>query len=1009
MDDDLIPYEHAFDIKPSKQDDLIPYETAVGSSQPSGMLSRAPDEGYLSGLAKGATTATIQGLSALPGMFGNLRETSKALSGSVLEKMGVPREEIERNRRLYSGPADFLPTGEDISKPILGVTGAYEPESYLGKLGMTGLETSLSMLGPGGGAVKLGQRALSRALPAAERAVPKLGFEALKETAKMAPAGFFPGVAGQAAYDVTGDPLYAFGASILAGGAQPAAKRATEATFRPVLEDIPYFGRGYAGERGRMAGEVLQKTASQPEKVKETLFPESGPAPETIVEGSRPTLGQVTGDIGLLEAERTLRTKETEPFNILEAEQNAARVRALGTIPTAGAESMKVVDLVSRQSQQLNKSLEQAENALIQDAISKADKLGSQIAPEQLGQFLRNSIEEVRKDVQKNVSELYQAVDPEGTMALIATPVRDKVTNIVKNIDPYGSPINENETRIYGKITNMPDVLPFRSLIELDKDITQSMKEAKIAGQGISRERLIEAKTAVQDAINNAIEYQEAYEAAAVQRGEIAPEQTVEARVRDWVNQFQREKTGEAAPIESETLQPRMDEEAAARLREAKEAHKQYATTYRAEPIEGAIKTTGFEGQYKVLPGAVPGKAIVKGPTGFDTAKAFIKASKASPDAIFAMKESLLNDLRGRLKSGPLNTQKINSWKSDFNGALRALDEQVPGFSRSFDDAAKAADKLAEFGAQRKATEEAFQKQTLAKFLGATDATEVENRVAKILRNKESGVTEMRNLVSQVSKDPAALEGLRKATADWIVSNMTTTAEAATSGQKLLSAGNFQKMVSGTDSVLSQVFTKEQMNTLRAIAKDMERANRINQATRVAASPGSAKDWFKAVWNKVPETFKTTSLFAGMVAGLMKAYDAGGLQAVALIGVPLAAEEGFRHWRGTGMDKVQSLVKEGLLNPTIGRQLLMNVPTKQLSARKEIFGRALQKSLYQPSDVSGDKREEYAKGGKVYPAKKMSHMERAAAKAFNDIANETKPLMDVPDEHIAHALGMAAV
>lgn len=64
-------------------------------------------------------------------------------------------------------------------------------------------------------------------------------------------------------------------------------------------------------------------------------------------------------------------------------------------------------------------------------------------------------------------------------------PVREDITDIVSKIDPYGSPINENEARIYGKIAEMPDVLPFKSLVELDKDITQSMKEAGIAGQGI--------------------------------------------------------------------------------------------------------------------------------------------------------------------------------------------------------------------------------------------------------------------------------------------------------------------------------------------------------------------------------------------------------------------------------------------------------------------------------------------------------------------------------------------
>jgi hypothetical protein len=1011
MADDFLTYEQAVGA-PSEGDTLSYEQAAGGSEKPSGMLSRAPDEGYLSGLMKGATTATISGLAQIPGQFGNLRETSKMLSGALLEKAGIPREQIERNRQLYAGPADLMPTGAEIAKPILGVTGEYEPESYAGKLGMTGLETALSMLGPGSGSVKLGQRALSRGLPAAEREVPKLGFEALKETAKMAPSGFLPGVAAQAAYDVTGNPLYGFGAAILAGGAQPAglkaAEKLTTPIVRPILEDIPGLKQRFAGERRRMAGEKLEGMASDIEGVRAGLWPEKGPVPQEIVPGSKPTLGQVTGDIGFLEAERQARTADSEPFNLLEAEQNAARRQALQAIPKPDAEAMKVTELVTNQARALEQGLEQAETQLQLDAVRRAEALGERMPPEELGETLRRSIEGVREDVKKQVSELYKAVDPEGTISLVVRPVREEVTDIVSKIDPYGSPINENEARIYGKIAEMPDVLPFKSLVELDKDITQSMKEAGIAGQGISRERLIETKSAVQKAINNAIENQEAYEAAAVKRGEMAADDTVEARVRAWVDQFQRERAGEAPPATPEPLQPSFDPEAAGRLTEAKEAFKDYATTYRSQPVQGAIKTTGFNGQYQIPSGAVPGRAVVTGGRGYEAAKAFIDAAKSSADSIFAVRETLLNDLRGRVRDGVLTPNAINAWKTKFDGALRAFDEYQPGFANSFDDAANAADRLAEFGAQRKATEEAFQKSAAAKFLGAADATEVEARVANILRNEKTGVSQMRDLVSQIKTDPAALEGLRKAAADWIVRKMSNVAEAATFNEKLLSSAGFQKLVRDSSPVLQQLFTTEQMNTLRAVAKDLERADRSVQATRIKGSPGTAKD-VKQFFKKGAEGLRDTGILFGMFEIVKDATERGGIAGALTTGIPLAGLYGFKYWRGTGVEKVQNLVRDALLDPGLARQLLTEVPRDKLPARANIVGKALQKSFYQPSETKKDEREEYAKGGKVYPAKKMSHMERAAAKAFNDIANETKPLMDVPDEHIAHALGMAAV
>jgi hypothetical protein len=85
----------------------------------------------------------------------------------------------------------------------------------------------------------------------------------------------------------------------------------------------------------------------------------------------------------------------------------------------------------------------------------------------------------------------------------------------------------------------------------------------------------------------------------------------------------------------------------------------------------------------------------------------------------------------------------------------------------------------------------------------------------------------------------------------------------------------------------------------------------------------------------------------------------------------------------------------------------MEVPRDKIKVRSEIVGKMIQRGLYQPSETR-PQREEYKRGGKVgYPAKKLSPIEKAAAKAYNEIANETKPLMELPDEHIAHALNMA--
>lgn len=63
-----------------------------------------------------------------------------------------------------------------------------------------------------------------------------------------------------------------------------------------------------------------------------------------------------------------------------------------------------------------------------------------------------------------------------------------------------------------------------------------------------------------------------------------------------------------------------------------------------------------------------------------------------------------------------------------------------------------------------------------------------------------------------------------------------------------------------------------------------------------------------------------------------------------------------------------------------------------------------------PQQVAED-REQRASGGKIgkkdYPAKKLTLLERAAKRAQDAIALETKPIMNQPDALVAKALEIA--
>jgi hypothetical protein len=93
-------------------------------------------------------------------------------------------------------------------------------------------------------------------------------------------------------------------------------------------------------------------------------------------------------------------------------------------------------------------------------------------------------------------------------------------------------------------------------------------------------------------------------------------------------------------------------------------------------------------------------------------------------------------------------------------------------------------------------------------------------------------------------------------------------------------------------------------------------------------------------------------------------------------------------------------LKMGVTPPSVGEA--------RVRAAMQAYTDAVTKATGQNKEQAEEARPERASGGKVakkdYPAKRLTRLERAARKAFNEIANETKPLMDLPDEQIVNAL-----
>jgi hypothetical protein len=1017
-------------------------EELFGSAKP-GALSRSSDEGWLSGAAKGAATGVLKGVANIPGFAGNLRALGDVASGYVL---GEKPEELRRKREAHSLlpsllPEKWLPTGAEIAAPVLEKTGEYKPESTVGKIGQAAVEGAVSGLGPGFGSVRgsglapapsFGKQWLPRSPSIAPRDVGSAAFE----TVKQAPLNALSSGAAEGVYDTTHHAGLALLAGIAAPGATEGVVRGGLNVTRPMRPS----------QHEAMAAEHLEGMMHDPAAVRETLWPEKGPTQDFVLKDSQPTLGQLTGDVGLLEGERNAINKDNSAFNINETKRNTTRLNALRSIEP-NADPRDVAKTVSDYHNALENNLSALEAKLTKEAQEKADKLGPAANPEVIGADLRNAIEAERMKVKDEVSRLYGLVDPEGKMALVSRPISAHARETIENVGRLAEPLTEDVKRVFDQAASVKDVEKLKDVIDLDKNINSALRKEQIKSPGSDNVRLLSnLKSEVRGAIDKAVENQHAYEQQAVARGEMAPEDTFYARLlRDRNNFLEARRDSKLAAEGTNTgrpgtasgvlgsagassarsrsnrgfeggqteggLEPTFDEGASDRYKAATAGHRDYSRVYKEGPVGESLRNTGSSGQYRIPSSGIPSKAFVPGDRGYQTADAFLRAANISPDAVTAMQEAALNALRKTaVKDGVISPAKLAAWKANHAPALRALDEQVPGFSKSFDDAAKATDKLVEFAARQKKMKDDFKESAFGKFVGLKEPDEIQNAVGSMLTAQKGAVANVRQMVKGMPPD--AVEGMRKAAVDWIVRTMTNAAEAGGSEEKKLSYAKIDSLIKNRGSALSELFTPEQMNTLRAVQRDMELSDRTRQAALNPTNPsGSAKN-MQASLEALSKQIKETSLLMAMWGEFSNARKEGWTSTLT-VGIPAAALAGVTHYNAVGAGKVAALTREALQNPAVARQLLMKVPPKQVKNRFDVLSSSVRRGLLssmQNDEVSErPERPRRASGGRTVAPKPQTAQSLLAAvkRARKAIQSQTEAILAQPDEHVVRALSVA--
>lgn len=1020
---DFIPDQNA---TPSRSTDLPAFIPDTPRPTAAATLSNRATDTDTTGTLKNIGTTAIKGLAHIPGFAGDLSDLSKYLMARVHSGItGIPVEELQRREQEFEQrKADFgrrnlglsipgVPSGPDIAAPILAQTGEYHPTTEWGRIGAAAGETGLSMLGPGG---------LGRALRSGEQGLSVLP-ELLKGGVKAVPGGAVAGAAGDTATQVTGDPLAGMAASAVVPSAVAAAKPLVRPFVAPMIPSM----------RPAAANRMLAKSATDPKAALDTLAQRPAKPGET--------LGEATLDPGILQAEKGA-LSTSDHFKAALTERDAARAEQRktaieGIAPPANP--LGVRDLFRQRLADIDQATQDAVDRATAQAKTAHQAIPGAKPAEVTGEALRNIVSEADKAKGAAVSRLYQAIDPDGTLSLVTTGPRETAAAMHKAFDPTVSEPN-TATPIIGKVANLPDVMPFQKLMELDKTITSKMAEAARSGDRVGHGQLIALKGAVQHAVDNALENQAKWQEGAVARGELQPEQTNEHNLTRDISSWYAERNagadtralaaGDAAPRSTAIprafrgqgegrgesgvpegdqgvpeLKPNFDAEAAGRLAAAKQAHAERAQTYRQGPVAPVLKTTGFADQYAVPAAKVPAAAFPKGDIGYSNARAFLRAAgDNADDALAGLQDIAVSRLRDVMPEGELTPKALAKWKQDYGPALRAIDERVPGFSDRFSTAAQATDAVEQAAATRKAALADAQKGVAAKFMNLTNPNEVGDRLMGMVKAKD-GPTQIKTLLGRMAKEAptdaawtAAEGGMRHALAQAILRDHQN-ADGMLSGAKL------RNFITDNQPVLEAAFGKGSADVLGTIAEDAERYQQAAGIQRSKLGSDSFANFMR--WAR-EKGAGHASLGAMML-------ETGHLMLNGEVNIALGAAgaAALGILRARGVRKVNDLVELGMTNPEIGRAMMqsaLDAKGQFNTEALEALAKAVARASAENQTLQEHSRIGRASGGKVskvdYAAKAMQLI-RLAEKAKKAHGHSTSALLKMPDELIAGALRLA--
>jgi len=1008
---------------------------------PKKLLSNVPGGTPLEeAAAKGTATALLKGASHIPGFAGDIRELVDFMHGGIkslfTDKTTAEEVEASREKRRLARQSmeedpyvgwlakmvPPVPSGEDIYRKVVApYLGEYHGETPLGRAGMAAIEAGTSMLGPGGVtqmAVK-SPRAYEQAAAeiARKQAMRPPGAPPLRTVSEVAPVlpavgyGTLGGGVGSIVGEATGSPL----ASVLAGVGVPMTAGHLTNKYMSSLADKIAAGKttpkGVARAR-EQAGETFFGTAANPEKAYADIHFQ----PEELVPRSKPTLGEMSGDVGWLAEENRLRQARREivpRLNEIADKQAEARRAYLDSLASNTADKLAPRDILRNRLQDVDQITQGAV-----DAAEAAVRAARERAPTgrpagEVGEEVRTILQEASDQARTARSSLYRAIDPTNEMAIVTEGPARAGRRYISEFDPRYDVQKGRAYPFYEAASNLGPLTRFNDIQRLEQRITDAMSEARRAGDFNAVRELTNLKSEITGSIMNAVENQIAWEAREVASGRMLPESTIAARLREEARAFQESRRrgigGNEPPPDMRLpppTEPNIAPDVAERLQRAKEAHAEFAQAYRQGPTGAILRENGFRNQYVLSNANVPSRAFPAGATGYDTVTGILRNAQNNPLLVQNLADIALGALRNGMRGQPDLTQRVlDAWKTNYGPALRALDEVIPGFINQFDNLPAATRALQDATAYRTQTLNNARKGYVGKILGMTSAEELVPFMGRAL-SSDKAATEIGNIMSMFRNDPDAINAIRRATLEHIMKNY--------SGNKLA------ELLKQKPDALSRVFTEEQIKNFGPLLADYARKAEADRALRTRIGPTTSQNLGPMLTESVNKANKAGANVAEQ-AMVYLALDALQLKPVAIAAFLGKLGKGsLDKMKGAGVRNIEELYIEGILDPTVAKALMQEAVNargvKNVEAAR-LIGNRLARSAEIANTIHEVDRDRYenkragrksgGRVGHIDHVGKAAALVRAAEAAKKAHNSTTEPLLNHPDEHITYALSIA--